>query len=88
MRREISPVYVQFGQETYLRDLAAKTIADRVFNEGDLRDFNENEFSLSVDGNIRTAIAAAEQLPMMASKRVVRVCDVKVSANGSKETLK
>lgn len=87
-RREISPVYVLFGQETYLRDLAARTIADLVFNEGDLRDFNEDEFSLNVDGNLRAALAAAEQLPMMAAKRVVRVCDVKVSATGSKDTLK
>ena len=27
-RREIAPVYVLFGAETYLRDLAVKTIAD------------------------------------------------------------
>ena len=87
-RREISPVYVLFGQETYLRDIAAKTIANLVFKEGDLRDFNEDEFSLNVDGNLRAAIAAAEQLPMMAAKRVVRVCDIKVSATGSKDTLK
>lgn len=87
-RREISPVYVLFGQETFLRDIAAKTIADLVFNERDLRDFNEDEFSLSVEGNLRTAIAAAEQLPMMATKRVVRICDVKVSATGVKDTLK
>lgn len=87
-QREIAPVYVLFGAETYLRDLAAKTIADLVFAEGELRDFNEAEYSLTVDGNLRSAIAAAEQLPMMASRRVVRVTDVRVSTSANKDTLK
>jgi DNA polymerase III delta subunit len=52
-RREISPVYVLYGGETYLRDIAAKTIADLTFAEGELRDFNETEFSLNAEGNLR-----------------------------------
>ncbi len=87
-RREIAPVYLLFGPETYLRDLAAKTIADFAFAPGDFRDFNETEFSLSVSDNIRTALSAAEQLPMMASRRVVRVTDVRVTAGGQKDTVK
>ena len=79
-RREIAPVYVLFGAETYLRDLAAKTIANLSFAEGDFRDFNETEFSLAVSDNLQPALAAAEQLPMMAQKRVVRICDVRVGA--------
>ena len=63
-RREMAPVYVLFGPETYLRDLAARTIADFTFADGDLRDFNETEYSLNVDGNLERAIAAANQLPM------------------------
>lgn len=87
-RREIAPVYVLYGGETYLRDIAAKTIADLTFGEGEMRDFNETEFSLNVEGNLRSALAAAEQLPMMARRRVVRVCDVRVGATSNKDTLK
>ena len=87
-RREIAPVYVLFGAETYLRDLAAKTIADFAFAEGDLRDFNESEFSLGREDNLRSALAAAEQLPMMARRRVIRVTDVRVAATSLKDTLR
>ena len=87
-RRELAPVYLLFGSETYLRDKAARTIADFAFAEGDLRDFNETEFSLNADGNLERAIAAANQLPMMAARRVVRVTDVRVSASGHRDTLR
>ncbi len=86
-RREILPVYVLFGAETHLRDLAAKTIGDLSFAEGDFRDFNETSFSLNGEGSLERALAAAEQLPMMASRRVIRVTDVKVSATGFRDTL-
>ncbi len=85
--REIAPVYLLFGPETHLRDLAAKTIADLAFAVGDLRDFNETSFSLNSDGNLDRALAAAEQLPMMASRRVVRVNDIRVSASGFRDTI-
>ncbi len=87
-RREIAPVYVLFGAETYLRDKAAKYIADLCFSEGEMRDFNETEFSLDVSDNIKSAFSAAEQLPMMAAKRVVRITDVRVSTSAMKDTLK
>ena len=86
-RREFAPVYVLFGPETYLRDLAAKTIADLSFNAGDFRDFNETAFSLNTEGNLEKALAAAEQLPMMASRRFVRITDVRVSATGFRDTV-
>jgi DNA polymerase-3 subunit delta len=86
-RREIAPVYVLFGPETYLRDLAAKTIADFVFTQGELRDFNETEFSLN-SSDLGHALAACEQLPMMATRRVVRITDIRVSATGARENLK
>src|SRR5688572_11615501 len=86
--REIAPVYTLFGAETYLRDLAAKTLADLTFKETDLRDFNETEFTLTVDGNLRSALAAAEQLPMMAEKRVIRITDVRVATTANRDTLK
>ena len=87
-RHEIAPVYLLFGSETYLRDLALKTICDRSFGEGDFRDFNETEFSLNVEGNVASALAAAEQLPMMASRRVIRVADVRVSPVTARDTLR
>jgi DNA polymerase III subunit delta len=87
-RREISPVYTLFGPETYIRDLAAKTISEKVFADGGFRDFNESEYSLNVEGNLRTALAAAEQLPMMAAKRVVRVVDVRVGQTANRDSLK
>lgn len=87
-RREIAPVYVLFGQETYLRDLAAKTIADFVLKDAQLREFNENEFSLNSPDQIVSALAAADQLPMMAERRVVRISDVRVTATGSRDSLK
>ncbi|HEY0658170.1 MAG TPA: DNA polymerase III subunit delta [Pyrinomonadaceae bacterium] len=88
-KREIAPVYLLFGAETYLRDLAAKTIADFVFpDESSLRDFNETEFSLNQTENLQYALASAEQLPMIAARRVIRITDVKISATAAKDNLK
>ena len=84
---KIASVYVLHGAEKYLRGLAAKTIADRVFSADDLRDFNDDIFSLNDPDNLGRAIAAAEQLPMMSSKRVVRITDVRITAGG-RDTLK
>ena len=86
-RREIAPVYLLFGPETSLRDLAAKTIADLSFADGDFRDFNDTSFSLNNDASLERALAAAEQLPMMATRRVVRISDVRISATGFRDTI-
>ena len=72
--KEIAPLYLLHGAEDYLRDLAARRIADEALRGASLREFNEASFSLaSVD--VQQAIAAAEQLPMMAARRVVRITD-------------
>src|SRR5262245_38465250 len=84
---KISPVYLFFGAETYLRDLAIKTIADKIFSEGDLREFNETEISLA-NSDVRDALAAAQQLPMMSKKRLVRVTGVRISDSGRKDNIK
>lgn len=86
-RREFAPVYLLFGRETYLRDLAAKTIADLVLADSSLREFNEIEHSLK-DSKIEYALSDAEQLPMMAARRIVKITDVVVSANSNKDNLK
>ncbi len=77
-----------YGDEVHLRDLAEKTIANKVFSDGDLRDFNDSEISLSGDGDLERALAAAEQLPMMATKRVIKVTGVRVTAGGKNDTIK
>lgn len=87
-RREIHPVYVLYGAETYLRDLAAKTICEMSFGKDDFRDFNDDVFTLSIADNIKNALAAADQLPMMAQRRVVKITDVRVGASANKDTLK
>lgn len=86
--RELHPVYSLFGVEAYLRDIAARMITDLAFGDGDFRDFNDDEFSLNDPDKFGTAIAAADQLPMMASRRVVRITDVRVSSSAVKDTLK
>ena len=69
---KIEPVYFLFGPEAYLRDKAARAIADEALRGTLLREFNDNTFDLATD-DLREAIAAAEQLPMMSHRRVVRV---------------
>ena len=86
-KREFAPVYLLFGAETYLRDLAAKTITELILKESSLREFNETVFSLNSE-NLQYALAAAEQLPMMASRRVIQITGVKISANSNKDNLK
>jgi len=86
-RREFAPVYLLFGAETYLRDLAAKTIADLVLADSSLREFNENEISLS-QSPLAHALSSAEQMPMVSARRVVKITDVVVSASGTKDNLK
>ena len=71
---KIEPVYFLFGPESYLRDQAARAIADEALRETLLREFNDSTFSLRT-GDARSAIAAAEQLPMMSPRRVVQVRD-------------
>ncbi len=87
-RREFAPVYVLHGAETFLRDVAAGYISQVAFGDGDLRDFNDNSFSLNDPENIKNALAAADQLPMMAARRVVRITDVRVTNTSARDTLK
>jgi DNA polymerase-3 subunit delta len=63
-----------FGPEGYLRDAAARAITELALKGAALREFNETTYSLS-GTDVQQAIAAAEQLPMMAARRVVRVTD-------------
>jgi DNA polymerase-3 subunit delta len=71
---KIAPLYLLFGAEDYLRDAAARRIVDAALRDASLREFNETSFSLA-GADVQHAVAAAEQLPMMAARRVVRVTD-------------
>ncbi|MGH9882972.1 MAG: DNA polymerase III subunit delta [Pyrinomonadaceae bacterium] len=68
----IAPLYLLVGDETYLRNAAANAITDAALSDTLLREFNQTSFSL-LSQSAQEAIAAAEQLPMMSSRRVVRI---------------
>lgn len=74
LREGVKPLYLLLGTEIYLRRLAAQTIADLALSRTLLREFNESSFSLLSDP-VQSAIAAADQLPMMSDMRVVRIRD-------------
>jgi DNA polymerase-3 subunit delta len=70
----VGPLYLLVGCEGYLRDIAAQKIADAALAGTLLREFNESTFSLLTDSAMG-AIAAAEQIPMMSERRVIRIKD-------------
>jgi DNA polymerase-3 subunit delta len=70
----IQPLYLLVGCEGYLRDVAAQNLTDAALSGTLLREFNDSSFSLLSDSAM-AAVAAAEQLPMMSERRVVRVRD-------------
>ncbi len=70
----LQPLYLLVGCETYLRDSAGRNLTDAALSGTLLREFNESSFSLLTDSAL-AAIAAAEQLPMMSERRVVRIKD-------------
>src|SRR3954465_12744057 len=67
---QIEPVYFLYGEETYLRDAAKNQIVEAALTGTLLREFNDSSFDL-LTNDIRDAIAAAEQLPLMSGRRVV-----------------
>lgn len=74
LREEARPLYLLLGPESYLRGEAADLITNTTLSETLLREFNESSFSLASDA-VQSAIAAAEQLPMMSNKRIVKIKD-------------
>lgn len=68
----VEPLYLLYGPEDYLRDAAARVVSEAVLRDTPLRDFNEASFNLATT-DVQQALASAEQLPMMAERRVVRV---------------
>ncbi|MGH9942082.1 MAG: DNA polymerase III subunit delta, partial [Pyrinomonadaceae bacterium] len=72
--KRIEPLYLLYGAEDYLRDAAARLVVETALSGASLREFNESSFSLS-SVDVQQALAAAEQLPMMAGRRVVKITD-------------
>ena len=83
---KLAPVYLLFGPEGYLRDEAARAITDEALRDTLLREFNESTFSLA-QSDVQTAVATAEQLPMMASRRIVRMRDFARLSENDEEVL-
>ena len=74
LRQGLKPLYLLVGPERYLGRTAAQEITEAALSTTLIREFNEASFSLLTD-SVRSAVAAAEQLPMMSERRVVRVRD-------------
>lgn len=83
---DFRPLYLLFGAETYLRDLAARAVADAALKDASLREFNEASFSLT-NVDVQQAIAAAEQLPMMSARRVIQIRDFAKLREADEEAL-
>lgn len=86
LREGPQPLYLLLGTERFLRDAAARTITEVALHGTLLREFNEASFNLVRD-SVQTAIAAAEQLPMMSERRVVRIRDFARLREHDEETL-
>ena len=82
----IQPLYLLLGPERYLRDAAARAITNAALANTLLREFNETSFSLLSD-DVQSAIATAEQLPMMSDRRVVRIRDFSRLREAQEEVL-
>ena len=74
LQQEVKPLYLLLGPETYLRNEAAAAITEAALAGSLLREFNECSFNL-LSTPVQTAIAAAEQLPMMSPHRVVKISE-------------
>src|SRR4029078_1978346 len=86
LREGLRPLYLLLGCETYLRRVAAQTITEAALSRTLLREFNESAFSLLSD-RVQSAIAAAEELPMMSDTRVVRIRDFGRLREADEDTL-
>ena len=86
LRDGLRPLYLLLGPEIYLRRVAAQTITEAALSGTLLREFNESAFSLLNDP-VQSAVAAAEQLPMMSNMRVVRIRDFARLREADEDTL-
>src|SRR5207237_7039955 len=71
---QLAPLYLLHGAEEFLREQAARAITETALRDAPLREFNEASYSLA-QVDVQQALAAAEQLPLMSARRIVRVTD-------------
>ena len=64
-----APVYLLMGEEDYYIDRIVDAIESKAITEED-KDFNLNVY-YGVDADMETVVAAGQQLPVMAPRRVV-----------------
>jgi len=83
----LAPVYLLVGCESYLRNSAARAISDAALSGTLLREFNESTFSLVSGGGAQEAVAAANQMPMMSTRRVVKITDFGKIRDAEEEVL-
>lgn len=65
----IAPVYILMGEEAYFIDLIVENLEAFAVDEAD-KDFNYNVYYGS-DADIDTVVAAAQQFPVMAPRKLV-----------------
>lgn len=82
----LNSLYLLTGCESYLRDESAREITEAALRGTLLREFNETTFSL-LSTPPQTAIAAADQLPMMSTRRVVQIKDFAKLREADEEVL-
>jgi len=86
LRESPQPLYLLVGAERYLRDAAARSLTEAALSGTLLREFNDSSFNLVRD-SVQSALAAAEQLPMMSGRRVVRIRDFARLRENDEESL-
>ena len=69
---QLDSLYLLYGAEDFLRDRAAAAITNVALKGASLREFNDAIFDLT-QTDVQHALGVAEQLPMMAERRVVRL---------------
>lgn len=82
----INPLYLLYGAEDFLRSSAERTIVEVALKDAPLREFNDTSYTVG-QTEINSALAGAEQLPLMAEKRVVRVRDCHKLREADEETI-
>lgn len=77
---QIMPVYLLFGEEAFLRDLAAETITKKVLGDG-FSEFDRSVFDAS-ETKIEDILVAARRLPC-GQKHVVEIRNARIAAVSS-----
>ena len=67
--KDLKPVYILMGEESYYIDTLTEALENNVIEEAD-RDFNMNVY-YGNDADLNVVVAAAQQFPVMSDKKLV-----------------